>query len=694
MPLDRRTFLQLLSSGAFASAFPESIQKALALPANNATGTIADVEHVVFMMQENRAFDHYFGTLRGVRGFGDPRAAKLSTGRSVFYQPDGIGGYVLPFHPPAANLGLQFLADLEHDWDTTHIAWNQGSYDQWVPAKTYLTMAHLQRSDIPYHYALADAFTICDAYHASLLGPTDPNRYHMFTGWVGNDGSGGGPVVDNAEAGYSWTTFPEILQAAGVPWKVYQDIGTGLNAAGSWGDTSDAYIGNYGDNSLLYFDQYRNAQPGSALYENAVTGTNAAVSGTIFDQFRSACLNDALPQVSWVVAPEAYSEHPNWPANYGAYYVSQILDALTSNPKVWGKTALFIMYDENDGFFDHIMPPTPPPNAAQGLSNVSIANEIFPGTIEYPSAPYGLGARVPMLVVSPWSKGGWVNSEILDHTSLIRFVAKRFGTKTAPLTDPNITAWRSAVSGDLTSAFNFTTPNSAVVTLPSTTAYNPPDDQRHDSYYPLPPLVQALPAQEPGTRPARAVPYMLNANATTNTATAQVTLAFINSGARTGAFQARSSSVLQPPRSYTVAGNTTLSDAWDYALLGVIPYSLSVYAANGFFREYQGGLIADVSANVQTAIEYQIAKGGVTLSAVNAGKMTCSLQILDVYTSQSTTANLAPGAHYEQFFGLSKFHGWYDFVLTVPEDQAFRQQLAGHLETGEDSVSDPAIGAG
>jgi phospholipase C len=694
MSLDRRTFLQLLSSGAFVSAFPESIQKALALPANNATGTIADVEHVVFMMQENRSFDHYFGTLRGVRGFGDPRAVTLSTGKSVFHQPDGIGGYVLPFHPPAANLGLQFLADLEHDWSTTHLAWNQGSYDQWVPAKTYLTMAHLRRGDIPYHYALADAFTICDAYHASLLGPTDPNRYHMFSGWVGNDGSGGGPVVDNAEAGYSWTTFPEILQAAGVSWKVFQDIGTGLNAAGSWGDTSDAYIGNYGDNSLLYFNQYRNAQPGTALYENAVTGTNAAVSGTIFDQFRSACLNDALPQVSWVVAPEAYSEHPNWPPNYGAYYVSQILDALTSNPKVWGKTALFILYDENDGFFDHIVPPTPPQSAAQGLSNVPTLNEIFPGTVEYPSGPYGLGARVPMLVVSPWSKGGWVDSEIFDHTSLIRFVAKRFGTQAAPLTDPNITAWRSAVSGDLTSAFNFATPNGAVVTLPSTTAYIPPDDQRHDSYYPLPPVVQALPSQEPGTRPARAVPYVLNVGAAASAATARVTLEFINSGARTGVFQVRSSSALQPPRGYTVAGKTTLSDVWDYSLLSNSPYGLSVYGPNGFFREYQGGLLADVSVNVQTTLDYQIAKGGVTLTAVNAGKTACSLQILDVYSAQTATANLAPGTRYEQFFGLGSFHGWYDFVLSAAEDQAFRQRVAGHLETGLDSLSDPAMAAG
>src|SRR3979490_2828927 len=195
MSTDRREFLKLLSTAAPAPAFPASISRALAMPANHRTGSLNDVEHVVFMMQENRSFDHYFGTLSGVRGFGDPRAVKLTTGNSVFYQPNDAGGYVLPFHPNAPDLGMQFLEDLAHDWTTGHLAWNQGNYDQWVPAKTHITMAHLQRGDIPYHYALADAFTICDAYHSSLLGPTDPNRYHMWTGWVGDGGKKGGPVI-------------------------------------------------------------------------------------------------------------------------------------------------------------------------------------------------------------------------------------------------------------------------------------------------------------------------------------------------------------------------------------------------------------------------------------------------------------------------------------------------------------------
>ena len=207
MTSDRRTFLQLVSTGALAAAFPASIKRALAIPAHHRTGTIADVEHIVILMQENRSFDHYFGTLRGVRGFGDPRAIALPSGQPVWYQPNG-DGYVLPFHPGAPNLGLQFLEDLAHDWTDTHEAWNGGKYDQWVPAKGTTTMAYLTRDDIPFHYALADAFTICDAYHCSLLGPTDPTAITCGPAGSATTARGGGPVLDNAEAGYDWSTYP------------------------------------------------------------------------------------------------------------------------------------------------------------------------------------------------------------------------------------------------------------------------------------------------------------------------------------------------------------------------------------------------------------------------------------------------------------------------------------------------------
>src|SRR5215510_986087 len=127
------------------------------------------------LTQENRSFDHYFGMLRGVRGFSDPRAVKLPSGAPVWYQPNG-SGTLLPFRPDVQDLGQTFLPDPPHGWNDTHAAWNGGRYDQWVPQKGVTTMTYHTRKDLPYQYALADAFTICDNYHCSLLGPTDHHQ--------------------------------------------------------------------------------------------------------------------------------------------------------------------------------------------------------------------------------------------------------------------------------------------------------------------------------------------------------------------------------------------------------------------------------------------------------------------------------------------------------------------------------------
>ncbi len=692
MTVDRRTFLQLLTTGAAAATFPASIAKALAIPANNATGSIQDVEHVVFMMQENRSFDHYFGTLRGVRGYGDPRAIQLPSGKPVWYQPnvDSPDGYTLPFHPGAPDLGLQFIEDLAHDWTSTHGALNSGLYDQWVPNKGTTTMAHLTRSDIPFHYALADAFTICDAYHCSLLGPTDPNRYHMWTGWVGNDGKGGGPVIDNAELGYGWSTYPERLQAAGITWKIYQDIGLGLTADQYWGWTDDAYIGNYGDNSLLYFHQYQNAAAGSPLANGGKVGTNITASGTLFDQFAADVKNGQLPQVSWIVAPEAYTEHPNWPANYGAWYVSQMLDALTAYPDVWSKTVFIWMFDENDGFFDHMVPPTPPVSGSQGKSTVSTIHEIFRGNPQYPTSsypvgPYGLGVRVPMIAISPWSKGGFVNSELFDHTSLIRFLENRFG-----VTEPNITPWRRAVVGDITSVFDFSTPNNAVASLPSTVAYQPPDDNRHPDYVPTPPADQAMPVQETGTRPARSLPYNLSVSSSVDAVNQIVTINFANAGSAGAVFQVRHRGGDFGPWSYTVTPGDQLTDTWKYHS-GT--YHLYVYGPNGFFRSLFGSMTGDTFANVDVDATYHIESLSITLTLINNGNTDQHLTITEAYSKKSKSYTLAPGKSTLSSFALTSSSGWYDLTVTSATDSLFQRQLAGHIENGKPSITDPAIAA-
>ncbi|MDR5781716.1 phospholipase C, phosphocholine-specific [Caballeronia sp. LZ065] len=699
---NRRDFLRASAEAAGAAAalnvMPLGILQALAIPANNRRGSIEDIEHIVVLMQENRSFDHYFGTLRGVRGYGDKSAVALPNGKPVFHQPTtSAAGELLPFHPDAANLGLQFLQGLPHDWVTGHAAFNGGLYDQWVPAKGTTTMAYLQRADIPFHYQLADAFTICDACHCSINSSTDPNRYYMWTGYVGNDGTGGGPVVDNAEAGYGWSTFPEVLERAGISWKVYQDIGTGLDAKNGWGWTDDAYIGNYGDNSLLYFTQYQNAQPGSALYEKARRGTNAAAGDDYFTLLKRDVANGTLPQVSWIVAPEAFSEHPEWPANYGAWYVDQVLQALTSNPEVWSKTALIINYDENDGFFDHVVPPFPPASSANGLSTVDTASEIFPGNASYASGPYGLGARVPMLVVSPWSRGGWVCSETFDHTSVIRFIQKRFG-RAHGLAEPNISPWRRAICGDLTSAFDFRQPNAHLPTLPATSAYAPPDKLRHAKYQPVPPDAQTVPQQEPGVRPARALPYELFVRAKLHASKDAVSFDFINTGSAGAVFLLYRNASTQAPRSYTVEARKRLADRVTAETDG--SFDFVVHGPNGFVRRIAGTMAKRRSwwsgeqAEPDVAEGYDVANGNLQLRLENRGTAACTFSVSNAYAPAHTiTRRVRGGDTAEIYLDLRDAHGWYDVEIKIDTDAKFLRRLAGHVETGRDSMSDPALGA-
>lgn len=682
--LNRRHFLQLTAAGAASTAIAEmlgeSIARAASIPANRATGSIKDIEHVVVFMQENRAFDHYFGTLKGVRGFSDPHPATLPSGKNAFYQNNGTRD-VLPYHPTAPNLGMQFMEDLDHSWKMTHEAFNAGKYDKWLPAKSEATMAHYERNDLPFHFALADAFTICDQYHCSILGPTDPNRYYMLSGYTGNDYTGNGPDLWNDEAGYSWSTYPEELEKSGVSWKVYQDIGEGLDAKGYWGWTSDAYIGNYGDNSLLYFKQYQAAKPGSPLYEKARTGTNAKARDDLFRIFREDVAGDKLPQVSYIAGPEAYTEHSNWPPNFGAWYTANILDILTSNPDVWSKTAVLFMYDENDGFYDHIVPPHPNTPQIPGASTVSTSGEYYDGrrtAVGHADAPghFGLGVRVPMIVVSPWSTGGWVCSETFDHTSIVRFLEARFGVKS-----PNISPWRRAVCGDLTSAFDFSARGGAAPALPDTSSYKPTDHNLHPDYVPTPPPVNSMPSQEKGTRPSRPLGYMLDVRATV--AGGKLAASWTNQGTLGAHVQVRSNLLPAAPYSYTIGAGASLDATWP---LGD-KYDVQMHGPAGWYRRLAGTTAA---SDIQVTIAGDGTASHARLKITNGGTTPATLTLVDAYGTGSQTLTLKPGQG--KTVVIPTQGGWYDLTVTAAADTAFVRLLAGRIENGRTLTSDPQLG--
>ncbi|HEX3835067.1 MAG TPA: phospholipase C, phosphocholine-specific [Solirubrobacteraceae bacterium] len=684
--VNRRRFLQLAGGSIAATMLSDSIARALAIPANRATRSLNDVEHIVVLMQENRAFDHYFGVMRGVRGFGDPHPVTLPSGKPVWYQADA-GTVTPPFRPDVANLALTFIEDLDHSWDGTHQMFNGGNWDQWIPAKTTTAMAHMQRADLPFHYALADAFTVCDGYHCSMLGPTDTNRYYMWTGWDGNDGKNGGPVIANDELGYGWQTYPERLQAAGISWKIYQDQGAGLDAAHSWGWGTDPYIGNYGDNSLLYFHNYQNAAPGSPLYENARTGTNVKSSGGFFDILAADVKSNQLPSVSWIVAPEAYTEHPAWPAGYGAWYTAAVLNALTSNPDVWSKTALLITFDENDGFFDHVVGPYPNVGALPGQSTVPLNNELFNGTGGTPGGsngvvgPYGLGVRVPLLVVSPWSSGGWVSSETFDHTSLIRFIEARFGVD-----EPNITPWRRAICGDLTSAFDVESASDSVPALPDVEAYKPPGTASA-VYHPTPPASGSVPAQEPGVRPSRRLGYRFAVDFDAGPKT--LNLAVNNRGRLGVHIQARSLTVAGAPYSYTIGAGDEIA----ITLANPGTYDLSLHGPNGFFRHFAGtpATVLQVKAHVEHDT------GRLRLRLIDSGdrpgrrrhQPPVLVDVADAYGNDQQVELRHSG---EITIHTGHSGGWYDVALTTPSDAGFGYQLAGRLESRAGLTSDPQFG--
>jgi phospholipase C len=682
-------------------------------------GDIRDIKHVMILMQENRSFDHYFGSLKGVQGFGDKATIMLPGGLPVWQQPSTAPGqpvtstqYPWPLssgtfsgtQPPSPEQGAQNYGGTDHSWETQHGAWYGGFMNAWQYAKAGpTTLGFLARNDIPFHYALADAYTIGDAYHCSVLSATGPNRTFLWSGSI-NAGQENGTFVaynggDELGQFLPWESYPETLQAAGVSWKIYQ--GTD----------------NYGDNGAQYFKTFADLDPSqggtapapgtSVYYDNGLATVPEPLDPENFngDNLANAIKADVLAgklaQVTWVVTNQQYSEHPDGAPTDGAYYIGKVLKALAADPDVFNSTLVIIDFDENDGQFDHVPPPVPPAGTPDEYYTETGSAEIPPIPL-----PTGLGFRVPLLLVSPWTRGGWVTSEVSDHTSVIQFLEKWTTAIGQPAHCQNISAWRRSVCGDLTSAFDFKHP---VFGLPGLPFVSAPVGEAHE-YHPVP-ASDVMPAQETGTKPARALPYQPNASLTgftTANGTTTADLALSNSGHFAG--QSAHFSVYDNtlpttpsvasypvgfPGQYTVAPSAraveTVAAAGPVSPAGA--YDITVIGPNRFLRRFTGNV---KTAGATAAVEANYFAAGfaplplLTLTLTNGGESAVT------FTVRADNYSHAPAQTYHVPAGKFLIHeidpvrtasGWYDVTVTVSSDSTWSQRFTGHLENGQPSIT-------
>ncbi|MFB2120945.1 phosphocholine-specific phospholipase C [Parapedobacter sp. 2B3] len=709
--LHRRDFIKLSATAGLTGALWEPLlQRALAVEAHNATRSINDVEHIVILMQENRSFDHYFGTMRGVRGFGDRFPIPLASGHRAFHQSDGKQ-VVPPYRANKNTSNAALINGTPHNFPDTQAAWNQGKYGFWPLFKTPYSMAYYTREEIPFQYAMAEYFTICDAYHCSIATGTDPNRIVFWSGSVHDPemraaginctdadsepvnlrcwikGHMPEPGYTYQGSAFTWPTIPDVLQKAGISWRIYQD-------------PNDNWTGAM--HGCLAFESFRNAKPGSPIYENGMRHWS-------IEDLTNDVKNGTLPQVSWVLPSQSNSEHPGAPSSpyRAADFTHEVLAAITANPEVWSKTVFFLTFDENDGLFDHLPAPAVPSynldNTLAGKSTMELAGMYFHNdkdnladtetnrvyidkrdTISGNLRPWGMGPRVPMYILSPWSKGGWVDSAVADHTSVAQFIEKRFG-----VTVPAISPWHRAVSSDLTSAFDFVTPNDPKFpVMPDTSGFEAIDAASKTLPKAVAPEKPSQLYQEKGTRLSRALPYALHCTLHYLREERQVRLVFENKGAKGAVYHVYDLNRLeQIPRRYTVEAAKSLADEWDAAETGGA-YDLEVYGPNGYFRKFAGNIHA-VEPEVQ--LDYDQRKGGISIQLKHPLQTSLAVKLIaNAYGyPASETLTVAAGRRLKKHIPLKNSANWYDF--TVQAADGFSCRFAGRVETGKHGVSDPAM---
>jgi phospholipase C len=825
-----------LAGGAAATGgLFDSIERALAI--EPATGSrYLDAEHVVILMQENRSFDHAYGTLRGVRGFNDPRAITLPDGNPVWVQANAANERFAPTRLDINSTKITWMGSLPHSWPDQVDARNGGLYDKWLPAKRSshrdytklpLTMGYYTRADIPFYYALADAFTVCDQYFCSSLTGTTPNRCYLWSGTIRERQAADSTANlrnENVDHGSlaSWSTFPERLEAHGISWKVYQNeltVDTGLSVE------EDRWLSNFGDNPLEYFSQYhvhlsppRRAYVDKRIHElpaeiaalksrlaasdegsntlrqkKRLTALNAELGqlraerdrwagksleqlpkheqalhakafcsnvgdparrqlaelayrdgntrrqlrvpkGDVLHQFRQDVERGHLPTVSWIVSPEAFSDHPS-SAWFGAWYIAEVLRILTDNPAVWKKTIFLLTYDENDGYFDHVPPFVSPDPRRPETGRVT---QGIDASVEYVEladdqkhnradrsrgGSIGLGYRVPMVIASPWSRGGCVCSQVFDHTSVLQFLEKVLTHRTGKkIEEPNISRWRRAVCGDLTASFQ-----SAAQAVVQTLDFPPRDvffESIHRAQFKNPPTgfhalspeeleqIRRDPKasrvharQESGVRPSCPLPYQLAVDGALNASRTQFVMRLEALKDLFGERAAGSPFVVYAlanaapvgVRNYAVEPGEYLDDAWALSDFANGRYHLRAYGPNGFFRELIGGPDdpqLDLKCHYgRLPSDSGRLSGAIEIIAENRDqRRPFTIEIRDnAYSLPGATRTVASGQQETLVIETQKTSGWYDFSLRLKGDGQFEKRYAGRVETGNWSTSDPAM---
>jgi phospholipase C len=837
----RREFLKksLLLSGAagLSKVLPASIQRALAIDPTPGS-TYLDAEHIVILMQENRSFDHCFGTLQGVRGFNDPRALSLPDKKPVWLQTNERGETYAPFRLDMKDSKITWMGSLPHSRASQVDANNNGKYDKWLIAKKSgnrqyahlpLTMGYYTREDLPFNYAMADAFTICDQHFCSAMTSTTPNRSFFWNGKITHEVNGRPKAhIRNDDFSYGklpWVTFPELLEQNNIPWKFYQND---ISCGGGFKGEERSWLANFGCNNLEFFAAYnvkfssryiqglqklvetlpgqinrlQEATPSSEeaaqkikddvarkqealdnaraelekwsqqnfeklsdrekrLYEHAFVVNNGdpayrtlskltysdngkqrevlVPAGDLLYQFRKDVNEGRLPAVSWLAAPQNFSDHPSAPW-YGAWYVSEILDILTKNPEVWKKTIFIVTYDENDGYFDHAQPFYIPDEkrpetgrCSHGIETeveyVRLENELAQGVPKKQAreAPIGLGFRVPMIIASPWTRGGKVCSQVFDHTSTQQFLETFFNKKLGKnIHQPNISEWRRTICGDLTAAFSPYN-DKQLETLPflkrdqvvedifnakfkqEPNGYKKLSEQEIRQIIQTPTAIERLVQQEKGIRPSSALPYELYADATVNSNKKQLEIKMTAGDKLFGKRSAGSPFTVYAPGRYTEKGVEDICRNWGFAvkagdsLTYTWPlhafdnhqYHLRLYGPNGFYREFKGAA-TDGEPEVSMAYELDGGKptGNLLLHLANMdARNTIQVTLKDnAYKKQDIVREIAKGSKITLPLSLKDSYGWYDFSIKTNGAEAFEKRYAGRVETGKDSFSDPHMG--